>query len=84
MPKPQFGRQRPSLAQERASWHPSLTEERILDAVERHATTLDDPGFCLSCGNEAHGVEPDARRYLCEHCNARQVYGADELLLRLA
>jgi bacterioferritin-associated ferredoxin len=83
MPKPQKGRQRPSLPIQRAYWHPSLTEDRIVDAVERHATTLDDLGFCLSCGAEAHGVEPDARRYVCESCGARQVYGADELLLRI-
>jgi hypothetical protein len=63
--------------------HPSITAERILDAVERHNTSLDNPGFCLACGAEAHGVEPDARRYECEACGARQVYGAEELLISL-
>ena len=37
-------------------------------------------GFCLACGAEAYNVEPDARRYPCEECDARQVYGAQELL----
>jgi hypothetical protein len=38
-------------------------------------------GWCLKCGEEAFGVEPDARRYECECCGARAVYGADEALL---
>ena len=46
--------------------HPTITERRVLAAVERAATSLDNPGFCLACGAEAHGVEPDARRYVCE------------------
>lgn len=50
---------------------------------ESHYLYLDDNhgGFCLLCGAEAYGVEPDARRYPCEHCNARFVFGAQELLL---
>ena len=40
-----------------------------------------DAGFCLACGSEAYGVEPDARRYQCESCNAPKVYGLEELLL---
>ena len=63
--------------------HPSITADRVLDAVERRMTTLDNPGFCLACGNEAGGVEPDARKYKCEACGERQVYGADELLVRM-
>lgn len=38
-------------------------------------------GFCLGCGDEADGVEPDARKYQCEGCGAHRVYGAEELLL---
>ena len=64
--------------------HPSITVARILDAVERHNTTLDDPGFCLACGADADGVEPDARNYSCEACGEQRVYGAEELLLRIA
>ena len=64
--------------------HPSLTPERILEAVQREATTLDDPGFCIACGEEADGCEPDARGYECESCGQHAVYGAQELLLRLA
>ena len=38
-------------------------------------------GFCIECGAEAYGVEPDARRYECESCGAKAVYGAEELLI---
>ena len=60
-----------------------MTDEAILDAVERYNTTLDNPGFCLICGCEAEGVEPDARNYT-ESCGAEQVFGAEELLIEIA
>lgn len=69
---------------DRKYWHPSITDERVVEAVEREMTSLDNPGFCLICGDEAMGVEPDARNYTCEACGAEQVFGADELLLYLA
>jgi len=68
---------------ERKFWPADLTDEVIMDAVERRMTDLDDPGFCIACGNEQGGCEPDARRYKCEACGAKQVYGAEELLLSL-
>lgn len=64
-------------------WHRSITSERIVAAVRRHSTTLDSPGFCLVCGLEAEGVEPDARHCECEACGEHQVYGAHELLMML-
>jgi hypothetical protein len=64
--------------------HPSITVDRILEACERAMTSLDNPGFCLACGEEAEGCEPDARRYACDICGERQIYGAEELLLMLA
>jgi hypothetical protein len=45
---------------ERTLWHESITRERVAEMVERQATTLDNPGACLICGEEAMGVEPDA------------------------
>ena len=68
---------------ERELWHPDLTDDIILDAVERRMFELDNPGFCLVCGNEQGGCEPDARKYECEACGANQVYGADELMMSL-
>ena len=55
----------------------NVTLDQILEAVE----SGDDIGFCLACGEENYGVEPDARRYECEGCGAERVYGAEELLL---
>lgn len=61
--------------------HPSITLDRVTDAVKRRMTTLDNPGFCVACGIEQGGCEPDARKYPCEACGKRAVYGADELLM---
>lgn len=38
-------------------------------------------GFCLACGNEAYGKEPDACKDVCEDCGEARVYGAAELIL---
>ena len=59
--------------------HPSITRDRVLDAIERGWSTLDDPGFCTACGADAEGVEPDARNHECAACGAFRVYGAEEL-----
>lgn len=61
--------------------HPSLTLERVTEATQREMTTLDNPGFCIKCGEEQDGCEPDAEQYTCENCNKRAVYGAAQLLL---
>lgn len=56
-----------------------ITTEQIMQAIEAD----DNMGFCLACGEEAYGVEPDARGYECECCGARKVYGAEELLFHV-
>ncbi len=61
--------------------HPSITTDRIVEAVQRHNSSLDNPGFCIACGEDAEGCEPDARNYECEHCGAHRVFGAEELLM---
>jgi hypothetical protein len=61
--------------------HPSVTVDRIVAAVEQYNTTLDNPGICISCGADADGCEPDARKYECEICGEPAVYGAEELLI---
>jgi predicted amidophosphoribosyltransferase len=63
--------------------HPSITAARVLEAVESEMTSLDNPGFCLACGADADGCEPDARNYECEECGKKAVYGAEECLLML-
>lgn len=64
--------------------HPSITLARVEEAVERQMTSLDNPGFCIACGEDQDGCEPDAREYECECCGKRAVFGAADLLLRLA
>ena len=63
--------------------HPEVTRARVTEAVERAHSSLDNPGFCICCGAEAEGVEPDAGRCECESCGERGVYGAEELVLHL-
>lgn len=58
---------------------PRISLDRVIAAIEED----DNLGFCLACGAEAYGVEPDARGYECETCGAPKVYGAEELLLML-
>ena len=60
--------------------HASITLARILELVEADA----NEGLCGACGAEAMGVEPDARKYPCESCDAKRVYGAQEWLLMTA
>lgn len=42
---------------------------------------MPDGGWCLKCGQEVDGVEPDARKYTCECCGEPKVYGVEELLM---
>lgn len=63
--------------------HPSLTLDVVMDAVERQNTTTDNPGFCIACGAENEGAEPDARGNECEACGTPRVYGAEELLFHI-
>jgi len=52
-----------------------------LDEVMAAAERDDGTGFCIECGAEADGVEPDAHGYECESCGAHAVCGAEEILL---
>jgi hypothetical protein len=58
----------------------NLSLNEIVAAVQED----DNLGFCLKCGSEAYGVEPDAEKYTCEECEAPTVYGAEQLLLMYA
>lgn len=57
----------------------AITLDQIMDAIAED----DSRGFCLACGAEAYGVEPDARGYECEACGKAKVYGAEELLIMI-
>lgn len=39
-------------------------------------------GGCIACGKVIEGgIEPDARKYECEHCGKNKVYGLEELVI---
>lgn len=57
--------------------HRAITIDRVIAACERD----DNEGFCVECGEEAYGCEPDMRDGPCEACEENKVYGAEELLL---
>jgi len=53
-----------------------MTVEEFESAAESN------DGFCTTCNEVTNsGVEPDARRYECESCGQRTVYGMEEALL---
>lgn len=64
--------------------HPAITLDLVIEAYERASSSCDNPGFCIACGEETKDVEPDACNYECPCCRERAVFGAEELLLRLA
>jgi len=60
--------------------HSSITLDVVMEAVERHRSSLDNPAFCVKCGAESEN-DPDACGDECEECGESGVYGAEELLL---
>ena len=64
--------------------HEHITISRITAAVEASMCDLSNSGFCIACGADADGVEPDARKYECECCGEKAVYGAEELMFMVA
>lgn len=70
----------PPLMSRTVKIHPSITHERLMAAVEESMVGMNDDGFCVACGADAMGVEPDAELYECSECGERAVYGAEQLL----
>ena len=58
-------------------YRPVVTE----DELRTQLFGLDNLGFCLDCGCETDGVEPDARKYHCDECGMMAVYGLEELVM---
>lgn len=58
------------------------TEDQMVEMIDRRGCSLDNPGWCIRCGEEQDGCEPDARGYTCDSCGERSVYAPEELLLR--
>jgi hypothetical protein len=63
--------------------HESITIERVLPAAEESMFDVGNAGFCLACGADANGCEPDARNYECACCGEKQVFGAEEVLIMI-
>ena len=61
--------------------HKSITIAKLTKAMEAEMFGLENPGFCIACGHEQGGCEPDAREYQCESCGEYEVYGAAELAM---
>lgn len=59
----------------------TITRARVEDAVREQQSGCGHPGFCLACGADADGCEPDAEGYECEVCGAAAVCGAELIYL---
>lgn len=64
--------------------HKSITQDRVVASVQLRMSSLENPGFCIICGEEAMSVDPDQRRGTCESCGLKGVYGDEELLQMIA
>jgi len=64
--------------------HPSITNNRVTEAVSNSMFGLENPGFCLACGADHDGCEPDAEGYECYECGKHEVMGAEQVLLTIA
>lgn len=53
------------------------SDAALMEIIEGDNAT----GFCLACGEWVDGIEPDAERDTCPHCQAAKVYGAEHLML---
>lgn len=54
-----------------------IDTDALIEAIESEEYL----GYCITCGEEQGGCEPDARNYKCESCNENTVFGAEELLI---
>lgn len=60
-----------------------LPKGLTLEYIMEIAGEGENAGFCMKCGEQADGVEPDACGYECESCGSPSVYGAEELVVQL-
>jgi hypothetical protein len=73
--------QRPRSKKEETQMQTLINPDDVLAAAEEQMFGLGNAGFCLTCGEELDGIDPDARGDECECCGAFAVYGAQELVL---
>lgn len=53
----------------------------VQEAAETSIYTDANPGFCIACGLQHTGCEPDMRDGECESCGSKAVFGAQELMM---
>jgi len=58
--------------------------DELLDMAMEACEANDYIGYCIKCGAEHYGIEPDARKYKCEECGKNTVYGAQEIIIMYA
>jgi hypothetical protein len=59
----------------------NLDIEQVMEAVKESWSSCSNPGFCMACGAERGGCEPDAENYECWECGENMVFGAEQVLL---
>ena len=52
-----------------------------LDAVIQACEDDRNTGFCIECGEEAYGCEPDMQREKCHSCGSYDVYGGEQIII---
>jgi len=53
-----------------------------MDQIESSEFSLDSPGVCLACGDEAYDCEPDTEHRQCESCGQHAVFAFAECGVR--
>jgi hypothetical protein len=59
-----------------------LNAEDLMAAFAESTFGMGSTGFCLACGEQQDGCEPDAEGYECEGCGEKMVVGAETVMVR--
>jgi predicted RNA-binding Zn-ribbon protein involved in translation (DUF1610 family) len=63
--------------------HESITIHRLESLLAENMFGMGSYGVCNSCGEEQDGIEFDTVEAECATCGENQVYGLEEILLRM-
>lgn len=58
-----------------------LNRKEVEAAAKDQMFGMGNLGFCIKCGAERDGCEPDARNYPCDECGENKVFGAVEIMM---
>lgn len=61
----------------------ALDIDALENATRESMFGTGNPGYCVACGEESDGCEPDAEGYHCENCGEYAVCGAESLFMTL-